>query len=132
MGEREMLWEKARNLRSQMRKLGPLLKGSLVFREMKCGKPNCTCTRGKPHSFLCITYKERGKTKTVYVDKARQEEALSWSANYKKFKFLLNQHTQILFSLLKSQAYARRKAAYIKTSAAMASACRQGRMKKNG
>lgn len=103
MSEREKLWSKARNLRSQMRRLGPLLKGSLVFREMKCGKANCTCTRGKPHAFFCITYKERGKTKTVYVDKSRQEEALAWSANYKKYKMLLGQHTQVLFSLLKSQ-----------------------------
>jgi len=103
MTERERLWRKARNLRSEMRRLGPLLKGSVVLREMKCGKPNCTCTRGKPHPFLCTTYKERGKTKTVYVDKTRQGEALSWSANYKKYKVLLNQHTQVLLSLLKSQ-----------------------------
>ena len=103
MTEREKLWRKARNLRSEMRRLGPLLKGSVVLREMKCGKINCTCTRGKPHSFLCITYKERGKTKTVYVDKNRTEEALSWFANYKKFKSLLSQHAQVLFSLLKSQ-----------------------------
>lgn len=103
MSEREKLWKKARKMRSEMRKLGPLLKGSVVFREMKCGKPVCTCTRGKPHSFLCVTYKEKGKTKTVYVDKTRQEEALTWSANYKEHKSLLNEHSQVLLVLLKSQ-----------------------------
>jgi len=109
MSERERLWRRARRLRSEMRKLGPMLKGSAVFRYMKCGKPNCKCTRGEPHFFLCVTYKEKGKTKTVYVDKNRHGEALIYSANYKKFKVFLQEHSQILLSLLKSQGRTNKK-----------------------
>lgn len=109
MGERERLWRQAWRLRSEMRRLGPLLKGSPVFRQMKCGKPNCPCTRGQPHFFLCVTYKEQGKTKTVYVDKQRQGQALVWSANYKKFKILLDKHRAVLLALLKSRGRVKKK-----------------------
>jgi len=49
-----------------------------------------------------VTYKEEGKTKTVYVDKQRQGEALFWSRNYKLFKKLLKEHTEVNLELLKS------------------------------
>jgi len=53
-----------------------MITGSVALRHKKCGKPNCRCRRGYPH-FVCeVTYKEKGKTKTVYVDKERQGEAL--------------------------------------------------------
>jgi len=79
MSEKEKLRAKSRRLRSEMGKLGPMIKGSVIFREMKCSKLNCKCTRGEPHLYLCVIYKEKGKSKTVYVDKKRQAEALMWS-----------------------------------------------------
>lgn len=45
MSERERLRAKSRRLRSEMRRLGPMIKGSVIFREMRCGKPICKCTR---------------------------------------------------------------------------------------
>jgi len=102
MTEREELLAKSRRLRSEMRKLGPMIKGSVIFRKMKCGKPNCHCARGRPHLYLCITYKQEGKTKTVYVNKEREAQALVWSGNYKKFKQFLIEHSQINHELLKS------------------------------
>jgi len=109
MTEREELLSKSRSLRSEMRKLGPMIKGSVIFREMKCGKPNCHCARGRPHLYLCITYKDKGKTKTVYVNKERQARALVWSGNYKKFKQLLKEHSKINHELLKSTKKVKKK-----------------------
>ncbi len=103
MSERERLRSKSRRLRSEMRKLGPMIKGSVIFREMRCGKPICKCTRGEPHLYLCVVYAEKGKSKTVYVDKKRQAEALIYSRNYKKFKALLQEHSQLNLTLLKSE-----------------------------
>ena len=51
MSERERLRAKSRRLRSEMRKLGPMIKGSVIFREMRCGKAICKCTRGEPHLY---------------------------------------------------------------------------------
>ncbi len=75
MGETQRLGAKSRNVRSQMRKLGPMLQGSVILQRMKCGKPNCRCKRGYPHTYLCVTYNEKGKTKTVYVNKSLHAEA---------------------------------------------------------
>ena len=103
MGERQQIRAQVRNLRSQMRKLGPMIQGSVVLRRMKCGKPTCKCNRGHPHNFLCVTYKEKGKTKTVYVNKSLQADALLWSRNYKQFKMLLKKHSLANLEILKSR-----------------------------
>lgn len=102
MTERQKLWAKSRYLRSKIRQIGPMITGSVALRHIKCGKPNCRCTRGYPHFICQVTYKEEGKTKTVYVDKKRQGEALWWSRNYKLFKKLLKEHTEVNLALLKS------------------------------
>jgi len=109
MTERKELLTKSRRLRSEMRRLGPMIKGSVIFREMKCGKPNCHCARGRPHFYLCITFKEVGKIKTVYVSREREAQALVWSGNYKKFKQLLKEHSKINHELLKSTKKANKK-----------------------
>jgi hypothetical protein len=62
------------------------------------------CTRGYLHFVCVVTYKEKGKTKAVYVDKKRQAQALFWSRNYKLFK-----------KLLKEQTAGMRKACFLKT-----------------
>jgi len=102
MTERQKLWAKSRYLRSKMRRVGPMITGSVVLRHIKCGKPNCRCTRGYPHFICQVTYKEKGKTKTVYVNKERQAQALFWSRNYKLFKKLLKEHTEVNLALLRS------------------------------
>lgn len=97
------LRQKARELRSRMRKLGQMIQGSITFRRITCGKSNCKCARGQLHTCVCITYKEKGRTKTVYVDKAAQGEALIMCANYKKMKVLLKQLSLTNMEVVKSK-----------------------------
>jgi len=85
-----------------MRKIGSMIQGSVVYRQMTCGKPNCRCRRGFPHIYLCVTSKEGGKTKTVYVNKTREAEALLLARNYKQHKELLRELTQVNLEILKS------------------------------
>ena len=99
--KKQLLRNKARKLRSQMRKTGSMMQGSVIYRRMKCGKPNCRCTRGYPHTFLVVTFKEEGKTKTVYVNKNRQAEALILSKNYKTYKQLLKELTKVNLEILR-------------------------------
>ena len=102
MTERQKLLAKSRYLRSKMRQIGPMITGSVALRHKKCGKSNCRCRRGYLH-FVCeVTYKEKGKTRTVYVDKERHPQALFWSRNYKLFKKLLKEQTEVNLALLKS------------------------------
>ena len=103
MSQRKILRSQARRLRSQMRKIGQMIQGTVIYRRMKCGKPNCHCARDFPHIFLCVTYKEGGKTKTVYVNKALEAEALLMSRNYKQHKELLRELTKVNLEILRSR-----------------------------
>ena len=69
MSERERLRAKSRRLRSEIRKLGPMIKGSVIFREIRCGKPNCKCTRGEPHLYLCVVYALMAITDTFLLNR---------------------------------------------------------------
>jgi len=100
---RTILKKKAREIRSKMRKIDQMIKGSINFRRITCGKPNCKCARGQLHECVSITFKETGKTKTVYVDRNRQAEALIMCANYKKMKALIKELTTINLQLVKSE-----------------------------
>jgi hypothetical protein len=102
MSRRE-LRQKARGIRSRMRKIDHMIKGSINFRRVKCGKPGCKCNRGELHDCVCITYKERGKTVTVYVDKERQAEALLMCRNYKKMKALIKELSLVNLELIRSR-----------------------------
>jgi hypothetical protein len=101
MAQLRLLRGRARSLRSQMRGLGSMIQGSVVYRQMSCGKPNCRCRRGFPHTYLCVTYKDQRKTKTVYVNKAREAEALLLARNYKQHKELLRELTRVNLEILK-------------------------------
>lgn len=103
MAQRQLLRTKARSLRSRMRKIGSMMQGSPVYRRMTCGKPNCRCRKGFPHTYLCVTYKEKGKTKTIYVNKAMEGEALMLARNYKQHKLLLKELSRLNLEILKSR-----------------------------
>jgi len=103
MAQPRLLRARARSLRSQMRKIGSMMQGSVVYRHMTCGKPNCRCRRGLPHVYLCVTWKEEGKTKTIYVDKTREGEALVLARNYRQHKELLRELTRVNLEILKSR-----------------------------
>lgn len=101
--DRSEIKQKARSVRSRMRQLDQMIKGSIMLRKIKCGKRTCKCFKGKPHTCLCITYKENRKTKTIYIDKSRRAEVLMMCANYKKMKSLLKELTRLNLELVKSQ-----------------------------
>lgn len=48
-----------------------LLRGSLIDLKRKCGKPNCACAQGEPHSTPALSYSQAGKTKIITL---RQED----------------------------------------------------------
>lgn len=52
-----------------------MLQGSLVSLYRKCGKKGCRCERGKKHGpAYCLSFKEGGVTRMVYIPRARLEE----------------------------------------------------------
>ena len=70
-------------LRGLLRSL-PVLAGSLVKQYVVCGKPGCRCQRGERHGPLHYLYwKEQGRSRSLYVPRARVAEMRRQIQNYR-------------------------------------------------
>lgn len=74
----------------------PWIEGSLVSTARFCGKKNCICHQGGPkHPVLYVTWKENGKTVSLYVPRRLEPEVIGWVQNYKKLKDLVREISEI-------------------------------------
>jgi len=101
-------------LREELRALSlePLMRGSLVERRRRCGRPNCACAKdpGKLHGGRFLTVQVQGRTHAVHVrpeDEARVAAAIG---AYHRLWDLINQLTLCELSDLKREAGERRRA----------------------
>jgi hypothetical protein len=89
----------------------PFVAASLCEVERKCGKANCKCARGEPHRAHVLTYKVKGKTKSVYVPKDRVEEVREWVNEHKRIRTLIREVSNASLEVLKRHVPASRAAA---------------------
>ncbi|HET6216488.1 MAG TPA: DUF6788 family protein [Acidobacteriaceae bacterium] len=87
----------------------PLLAASLVAVERRCGKPSCHCATGEKHRAHQLTYKDRGKTHTVYVPIDFTDEVRSWIDEHRRLKCLLQEISQLGLALVRSHAQERKR-----------------------
>jgi hypothetical protein len=82
---------------------GPILGASLCFYSHRCGSPECRCHHGGPlHDTQHVTYKERGKTRSVYVPKDLIPEVRAWIAQHRRLKALLLEIQQLSLALIRT------------------------------
>ena len=100
-------------LRQQLRALSlrPLMRGSLVQRRRRCGRPNCACARdpSKLHAGKFLTVQLQGRTHALHVrpeDEARVGAAID---AYKRLWELINELTACELSDLRREARERRR-----------------------
>ena len=95
-----------RMLDARLRKVaaaGPVLAASLGFYSHRCGSPACRCHHGGPlHDTQHVTYKEDGKTRTVYVPKDLISEVRAWIAQHCRLKALLHEIQQLSLALIRT------------------------------
>src|SRR3972149_10980621 len=94
---REPPQRRRRALRAQLRalSLAPLMRGSLVERLRRCGRPNCACARdpSRLHGGKFLTVQLQGRTHALHVrpeDEARVRAAIG---AYKRLWELINELT---------------------------------------
>jgi hypothetical protein len=76
--------------------LCPWIEGSLVSTSRFCGKKNCACHHeGPKHPVLYVTWKEKGKTVSLYVPRKLENDVRRWVRNYRKLKELTRQVSNI-------------------------------------
>jgi hypothetical protein len=93
---RLQLQTKRQTLLRQLQNLGPWIEGTLVATTRKCGKEGCACHHNGPkHPVLFITWKEAGKTISLYIPRQLESTVKEWTQNYKKLKALIRQVSDV-------------------------------------
>src|ERR1700752_1677842 len=84
-----------RSLLRRIKKLAttsPVLAASFGGYTHRCGRPECRCHHGCPlHVGQHLTFKDRGKTRSVSVPKELLTEVRAWIAEHKRLKQLLQE-----------------------------------------
>jgi uncharacterized protein DUF6788 len=97
-----------RMLQGRLKKLAtasPILAASFGTYTHRCGRPSCRCHHGGPlHHAQHLTFKENGKTRSVYVPKELLPEVQSWLAEHKRLKQLLHEIHLLSVALLRARA----------------------------
>jgi len=92
---------KRRRFVSKITSLDPWIEGTFVSTSRRCGKKNCACHReGPKHPVLYLTWKEKGKTLSLYVPRRWEVEVRKWVENYKKLKSLIREVTLLQRKLI--------------------------------
>ena len=113
--EREATQRRRRELHERLRALAfePLMRGSIVERRRKCGKPNCACATDPAarHGGKVLTVSLDGRTQTIPLrqeDEARVRKAID---AYEAAWRVINGLTACELSDLRRQARERRRSA---------------------
>ncbi|MGH8705847.1 MAG: DUF6788 family protein [Burkholderiales bacterium] len=112
--DREQTQRHRRHLREQLRALSvePLMRGSLVERIRRCGRPNCACAHDprRRHGGKFLTVQLGGRTQAVHVrpeDEAKVRSALD---GYTRLWNVINGLTTCELADLRREARERRRA----------------------
>jgi hypothetical protein len=83
--KKALLLQRERTLRD-LPPLTEVVRGSLVERYLRCGKPSCRCLKGPGHQayYLTVSF-ARGRTEQVTVPKALVPVVERWLANYDRW-----------------------------------------------
>ena len=73
--------------------LFPMLKASIGESHFKCGKINCSCSRGILHSAHYLSYRQDGKTHTVYIPKSLVKEITDLCKKWRRFNNKIEKHS---------------------------------------
>lgn len=83
-----------------------MVRGSLVTRFRRCGKPNCHCVETKGHGpahYLAVTLK-RGKTEQILLSQEMLPVARQYLDNYKRWWDALERVSEVNRRLLRMRA----------------------------
>jgi uncharacterized protein DUF6788 len=80
--ERQLL-ERRQRLARRLPPLEEILRGSVLTRELRCGKPTCHCASGPGHlaTYLTVSF-AAGRTEQISLPASLVGQARQWVANY--------------------------------------------------
>ena len=89
----------------------PLVAASLVSFRRKCGRPGCHCQSGPGHLGHHLTYKIKGKTRSVYVPQDLLPEVQQWVREHQRIKPLMRHISNLALAQIQAHVLAKRRKA---------------------
>ena len=84
--------EAGKRILARIRKIKPFVQASLSICRKRCGNPTCRCApEGPIHETALLTWKEGGRTHTLYVPGELRQEVAKWVEEGKLLKNLIGQ-----------------------------------------
>jgi hypothetical protein len=112
--DRARTQRRRRHLHDQLRALSvePLMRGSLVERVRRCGRPNCACAQDprRRHGGKFLTVQLGGRTHALHVRSEDEAQVRAAIGAYAKLWDLINELTLCELSDLRRAARERRRA----------------------
>ena len=94
----------------QLTPAGPVLAATLSEVSKRCGQPSCACHHDGPlHTAHHLTFKDEGKTRTVYVHQDLLEEVQTWVTEYQRLKALTHEISQLTVALVRGHVADRKR-----------------------
>jgi hypothetical protein len=96
------LVERRKRLLAKLPPLDEILRGSLVRRAVRCGKPSCRCAGGELHdaNYLSVTHRG-GRTEQISLPPELLDTVQNGIAVYQKWREILEQVSTINRDLLR-------------------------------
>ena len=102
--EKRNLMRRRNRLLEKLHSIGPIIEGSMVTTQTKCGKSNCKCAKGPGHKVTLFTWKKEGKTQTLFVSKNIFDEVQDAWDSYLRLKKVIKDLSTIQIALLRLEA----------------------------
>ena len=95
-----------RMLQARLKRLAPtqpILAGSLAIIRRRCGNPGCRCYHDGPkHPAHQLTFKENGRSRSVYVPQDLVPQVQAWLLEHHRLKQLLQDIHRLSVALIRT------------------------------
>ncbi|MBI3077119.1 MAG: hypothetical protein HYY85_09100 [Deltaproteobacteria bacterium] len=104
MNPKRALLLRRQRVAQQLPPLTEVVRGSLVERRLRCGKPTCHCARGDGHHvwYLTVSF-ARGRTEQITVPERLVPAVQQWLQNYHRWWDSLEEISAINRELLRQR-----------------------------
>lgn len=104
----KMLENRRQGRLKALQRLSPFLTDSFCLIGRKCGNLTCACVTGEKHPAWIVTYKEKGKTRSLYVPVDLVPVVSKWAKEAKWLKQQIQEINQIQKDIIRQYVATKR------------------------
>jgi len=93
----------SRSRLTQISSVDAIVRGTLVWRERTCGKPNCQWARGEKHVGLYLIASKDGKLRQLFLPQSYEAKVRKWLEKYKEAAELLEQISDLYWEKIEKR-----------------------------